>query len=530
MEGPTLWSKFENREEDWTGLSDPKKRKQLQNRINQRARRTRKLHAQLASILPSHGAYADKVAPSKRAAGPSVWRASPTYPLYQGGSLSALEWDILFFARDKLWPKPYNSSHWALSNRSAASRALSDLWSRRMLEVPMLRHSVILATCLDLEYLTGRDYTTIRLRHANAVIKQVLLGININASSTDALPQQLGSQVGSCDELFFAVMSLAKQSQSTSITPLPGTFGLFDPPFPLGLQFLNLWGQHQSDHMHCRAMQQMVRSRGGLADAGIETPGFAEALYQFDILESAKTLSRPWMDIPSSRWRLVSKEVAASRGSIEKDVRDKFVQALPRASLSPYASLLDILSNIRVFCTCVQTMQGQMEPGPGSTAQDPCTLLLRDLSALRDRIEHRLLAYTFVGHSLGEQLCWTTALIFTHCVIYPLPNREPVEILLGRLMASLHILDVDHPDVGRPFLIWVCMIGAMACPAAADRTRTRFFSERLNAYAAAEGGISSWSQLRRLLKGFLWLDRACEDGGLAVWSGLSSPVTELEGQ
>ncbi len=40
MEAATLFTKFENTEEDWTGLSDQKKRKQLQNRINQRASST----------------------------------------------------------------------------------------------------------------------------------------------------------------------------------------------------------------------------------------------------------------------------------------------------------------------------------------------------------------------------------------------------------------------------------------------------------------------------------------------------------
>ena len=38
MEPAALFTKFEHAEEDWTGLSDQKKRKQLQNRINQRAR------------------------------------------------------------------------------------------------------------------------------------------------------------------------------------------------------------------------------------------------------------------------------------------------------------------------------------------------------------------------------------------------------------------------------------------------------------------------------------------------------------
>ncbi|OCT51198.1 hypothetical protein CLCR_09341 [Cladophialophora carrionii] len=94
-----------------------------------------------------------------------------------------------------------------------------------MLEVPVPRHSVTLATCLDLEYLSGQDYTIIRLRHANAnaAIRQVLLGIN--GSSTKAVARKSGSLISS-DENFFAVMPPAKQSHSTSIAPVQGTFGL----------------------------------------------------------------------------------------------------------------------------------------------------------------------------------------------------------------------------------------------------------------------------------------------------------------
>jgi hypothetical protein len=387
-----------------------------------------------------------------------------------------------------------------------------------------MRHSIILATCLDLEYLSGRDYTTIRLRHANAVIKQVRLGINASSTTpTNAVSRKPESHISS-DEVLFAVMSLAKQSPSTSITPRPGTFGLFDPPFPLGLQFLNLWGQHQSNHVHCMAMQQIIRSRSGLANAGIETPGFAEALYQFDLLESAKTLNRPWADIPSVRWRFLTEKIASSRGGLERNVRDKFVQALPRTS--DYRPLLDILSDISVYCSWIQNVQGQIEPG--SMAHQPSTPLIQDLAVLRDTIEHRLLAYTCIGNSIEEQLCWTTTLIFTHCVIYPLPNREPLEVLLDRLMASLGMLDAQHVGDGRPFLVWVSMIGAMACPPT-DWARTRFFSDRLRIYVAA-AGISSWFQLRRLLGGFLWLDRACGIGGVTVWDRLSNPVTDLDEQ
>ena len=391
-----------------------------------------------------------------------------------------------------------------------------------MVELPVLRHSIILVTCLDLEFLTGRDYSSIHLRHANAAIRQVMLGIESSTSAESSCRRtSTGSVSVSPDEILFAIMSLAKQSPSTSFEPLPGTFGLFDPLFPLGLQFLNLWGQEATNHMHCKAMQHIIRSRNGLANAGISTPGFAETLYQFDLLESAKTLTEPFMEVPRCRSEFLKEQVVPLRMrhllGEERHLNDGFDQALPQ--LSDYDELSEIFCQIRLFCTWIQTAHDLMLAE--SMVKDPCPQLMSDLAMLRDVIEHRLLAYKSVDSSAEEQLCWTAGLIFTHCVIYPLPNRKPLEILLDRLVDLLR----EDDGADRELMVWAAMIGAMACHTANGRRRQFFLGRLVKHLGLME--ITSWSRLRNLLRGFLWLDRACDAGGMAIWDIVSPPAAAV---
>lgn len=406
-----------------------------------------------------------------------------------------------------------------------------------MLEVPIMRHAIILVTCLDLEYLTGQDYTAVRLRHANATIKQVLGGFKEGTSSYNSI---------SNEDLLFAVMSLSKQSHSTSITAAPGTFGLFDqPPFQLGLQFLNLWGQHQSNHLHCQAMQQIMRSRSTLQSAGVSTPGFGEALYQFDLLESAKTLSRPWMEPSAVRADFLRKGLVFLRQGQAKSgvqVQDMFAKALP--GIANHTRLLDVVYDIRIFCAWVEAVQIQAVASPTSVSakgENSYTPTIQDMSMLRDLIEHSLLSYEFIENSLDEQLCWTVCLIFVHCVVYPLPNRAPLEILLDRLIGlssqSIKLRREERrgtnldPTLSTSactisFHAWAAMIGAMACHPTDSSRRNVFFAQFRAALAALDALSSSWKPVKSLVQQFIWLDRACDKGGLAIFEACREYVDD----
>ena len=227
------------------------------------------------------------------------------------------------------------------------------------------------------------------------------------------------------------------------------------------------------------------------------------------------------MPVPSVSLELLKKEIGFPTG--KTDAPERFVQAVPR--ISRYLALLDILGDIQLYCSAIQTIQDRM--GPRSIVELPYPGSMRDFTMLRDTIEHRLLAYNPIDNSTEEQVCWAVALIFTHCVIFPLPNRGPLDVLLDRLIALLQILG-EHGQgaVDDAFLLWVSIIGAMACQPT-NETQKLLFLDNLTSLTR-EMGFVSWSQLENLLHDFVWLDRACGTGGQAVWTMLSSSVREAE--
>ncbi|KIW69965.1 hypothetical protein PV04_02277 [Phialophora macrospora] len=516
MDIPTLSVNFDRVEEDWTGLSDQQKRRTLQNRINQRKHRTRKLHARLAVLLPDRQGTAKPRGPVESGGVRIVWDISPARSVFLNTGLSLMEWDLLLYAKDALWPKPCNTSPWRDTDKYMAPQVPIGLVCWHIPENSILRHSILLATSIDLESLSGQDYTTLRLRHANATIKQVRLGIEAygrqNADS-NAESTRSKSLMGR-EELLFAIMALAKQSRSTSITPLPDTFGLFKPSFPLGLQFLNLWGQGESHQMHHQALKSLVRTRRDLARMEFSTPGFGEVVAQFDLLESAKTLAVPSIEAFPTEFGLARKDVFSSGDDPEP--HGKFPQFLRRGS--NLGRLLDVLSDIRFYCAWCHILQDRLQLDPIAVERHP-RLSIAGLAALRDSIEHRLLSYKFIDNSVEEQLCWTVTLVFTHCVVYPLPNRKPSDTLLDRLRALIRTLDMaarDQEDI--VFMTWMSTVAAMACHDS-DETRQRLFLETLRT-CVDRLAISSWAQMKFFLTGFLWLDRACDTGGLEIWRRL----------
>ena len=69
------------------------------------------------------------------------------------------------------------------------------------------------------------------------------------------------------------------------------------------------------------------------------------------------------------------------------------------------------------------------------------------------------------------------------------------------------------------FMTWMSTTAAMACHDS-DETRKRFFLGMLRS-CVDELGFSSWVQMKVLLTSHLWLDRACDPGGLEVWRRLA---------
>lgn len=362
-----------------------------------------------------------------------------------------------------------------------------------------MRHCTVVTTCMDLQHLTGQDYTATRLRHVNATIREIVRLMNVHMDDASS---------AIADDILFAVMSLAKVTNSKP--PLiqvpsaasPDVFGLFRPGLQT-LQSLHLWGQQTGSPLHLSALEHLVRLKGGLSN--VSTPGFAEALHLYDTQQSAKSLSTPRFEMPRSCLSFLQRYVIPLRRG-ERVCVDKFEAALGIPSQSPF---LDILRDIRIYCDWIEPGRSRghedvVDAVPGSPPPAPST---RHLIALRNLIEYRLLAYPSQGAS--EELCRMAALIFAHGVIFPLPDRAPLRLLVANLLQSLR--DYDGADV--PFLLWVSMMGALA----ADTTERGFFIDRFMS-CTAKLCLSSWADVKDILCDYLWLDSACDAGGTTIWS------------
>ena len=147
-----------------------------------------------------------------------------------------------------------------------------------------------------------------------------------------------------------------------------------------------------------------------------------------------------------------------------------------------------------------------------------------DLTTLRNLIEYRLLAYAPDRDDTVGNLAHTAALLFMHGVIFPLPSRLPMEMLIQRLNYFFPAQGKYlHTQLRRTeelhFLVQVLMIGALAT-SDVDTQERSFFVEQL-AVLSREVGITSWAGCQIILEEYTWVDWGCNTGGIAVWRMVS---------
>lgn len=461
-----------------------------------------------------------------------------------------------YTAKDVLWPS-FCASSYSLRPYGGYPTTIGEGWFRRMLEVPIMRYALVVGTFVDLEYMTGRQCGVAILRIVNDLSREIRLRLPsplLEQSPDDADPTNRGGRDGKTgtvdvdDDLLFAVMHLAKaNSRQVSNPYLPkfsysiiGTFGLFTPPYALqALQSLNLWGlscPHEShkhpdgpwNASHFTILEHLVHIKGGIRS--VKVPGFQESLHLFDVIESAKRLSRPRFGLPEH-----SIEFQHRLKELKKDMTARFLDFDSlEIILEPDSPLPEIFKDARIVYIWASATLGPYiryhpagsEPGLPS-AYLPCT---EDIVTVRKHIEHRLLSYSPRPDSLAETLAHTAALLFMHGVLLPIPAQVPMTKLIQRLEKALksntgvqfqtHLLDLG----GKEFLLWVLTIGVMATSDIHSQQRA-FLLGQLGVLAA-KIGISSWMEFKKILERYLWVDWGCDAGGLAIWKMLSMPVID----
>jgi hypothetical protein len=135
-----------------------------------------------------------------------------------------------------------------------------------------------------------------------------------------------------------------------------------------------------------------------------------------------------------------------------------------------------------------------------------------DVVNRRDIIQHRVLA---LPRNDGAEICRLATLAFTLGVTYPLPRRRPLR-LAATLLAQALQDPLQTKDQMPSLIFWAIMLGGLAA-GSGDDTLAIFYRCRLKE-AIDELGLRTWPAAKLVLQRFIWLGRACDEGGHALWA------------
>ena len=168
-----------------------------------------------------------------------------------------------------------------------------------------------------------------------------------------------------------------------------------------------------------------------------------------------------------------------------------------------------IILDLRFCCRLMDNVYDGVETG----ATDHHDGLL---AYYRDVIQHRLLSLPPGRHDM--EIARLATLAFTYGVTHPMPRPEPLLRAIKRLACALQTTRYTAGQSAE-FLFWAAMVGAVALDPRPDQeSMARIFSGYICTFAN-ELNLSSWESAILLLKKFVWLGRACDEGARSVWNG-----------
>lgn len=152
-------------------------------------------------------------------------------------------------------------------------------------------------------------------------------------------------------------------------------------------------------------------------------------------------------------------------------------------------------------------------------------------SANRNWVIHKILSIppssTIMNQSLPSkeleislplyEVCRLTCLIYGIHVVFPTPrSRAPRAKLVPLLREALQKIKIVSQDRSlQEFVLWCVVIGGIAAASGPERV---WYVREMNILAVRLGmECWEWSQVKSVLKGFAWVDFACDLGGETLW-------------
>jgi hypothetical protein len=174
----------------------------------------------------------------------------------------------------------------------------------------------------------------------------------------------------------------------------------------------------------------------------------------------------------------------------------------------------DVFRGMRAYISLVETYQDGVDGGVDNlTLCDTRNLVQWHVMALAPASE---LGPLLVQFCPVYEACRLALVIFGVGVTFPLP---PGVALFSKLASALRVelqrLTQDNASQNVSSMqacCWCLVLGGIV----AEAEEKRWFVQELKRTQAALG-ISTWEQLKRVLRSFLWLDSACDMAGRQLW-------------
>ncbi|KAJ0421509.1 hypothetical protein BJY00DRAFT_300895 [Aspergillus carlsbadensis] len=276
------------------------------------------------------------------------------------------------------------------------------------------------------------------------------------------------------------------------------------------LQWLDIYGRLSPHPVHQAGLLQLIAMRGGLEK--IELPGLAAVISFSSILGASKALSRPplpFISLRTGRQATLPHTTEINYQSSLSSDRD------PLLDIQIPTEMHDVFRGMRAYIALVETHQDGVDGGVDNlTLCDTRNLVQWHVMALAPASE---LGPLLVQFCPVYEACRLALVIFGVGVTFPLPPGVALFARLARaIRVGLQCLARDYASQNVSSMqacCWCLVLGGIVTEAEEERG---WFVQELRRTLAALG-ISSWEQLKRVLRSFLWLDSACDMPGRLLW-------------
>ncbi|KAI0017882.1 hypothetical protein F4780DRAFT_781878 [Xylariomycetidae sp. FL0641] len=487
----------EEEENDGEGMADPKHRRKLQNRLNQRASRQRRKAMEETQkalarqrredprlIMPRpaqrHVSNSDQRLVRSASQASRIPASLPTPPPSTPHSAfqDPYRWQAFCYLSSRIWPAVDLTVYPEAEHIAPALFRAS--WEKEMVALGMI-----------MAFTGGRLRQTHSSRDTRAYLE-------VQTRIAGLLREKLAANDTS-DEVLFAVSTLAFQAQGIALTPSRGYIiaGFFWTPAQgetgagVGLNDLvegmpEFISRSSLAPEHITVLTKLINDCGGLGK--IENQSLALGLQIIDIVDATLKVSKPHH---SSLCRSM------------QFIRDQYLRkaTTPPRTRECYSDvhpdLQELIKSVRICCDLIETYCST------PLGRRP-TSILRQIIAI---IQHGALSLP----RGRDELCRLTMLVFAYGVFfYALPDI-PMTMLTKQLLA---VIEQPHSEHDQQLLFWAVMVGAIAS-ANTDTEPSYLGHIRL---FSKEMQIFDWPTARTELEGFVWLDRACDRGAQLMWN------------